>query len=266
MRGYLRRSSTAKILNLRSQGIRRMGALRTAAFALSRPVRSGFLTNVVTRTNNNLMYGVAGNCNVNEHWSWLLIVLLRSVWDDRVIASHRNLSRQRESFSTRGFAWLPSRTFPMASDEVFRLAASQIRDAIDNDVTYFVMSSMVNREDHILAANTFSRAKLGGQVGGALDFEETLITLNADVALHCERESISLLMNKISWAELMIMKIRFEEVKSLEICKGRPFTQATNTASWSRDLAQTIGSFLCGKSASNQCYSSGLRGHLRTQK
>ncbi|GAX24402.1 hypothetical protein FisN_4Lh537 [Fistulifera solaris] len=92
------------------------------------------------------------------------------------------------------FAWLPSGTFPIAADEVSRLAASQIREAIDSDITCSILPSMVNREDHILDAKTFSRARLGGQVGGFLDLEETLITLNADVALHGDRESISLLL------------------------------------------------------------------------
>jgi hypothetical protein len=92
------------------------------------------------------------------------------------------------------FAWLPSGTFPVAADEVFRLAAGQIREAIDSDITCSILPSMVNREDHILDAKTFSRARLSGQVGGSLDLEETLITLNADVALHSERESISLLI------------------------------------------------------------------------
>lgn len=94
------------------------------------------------------------------------------------------------------FAWLPSGTFPMAADEVFRLAGNQIREAIDSDVTCSILPSMVNREDHILDAKTFCRAKLSGQVGGSLDIEETLITLNADVALHSERESISLLIEQ----------------------------------------------------------------------
>lgn len=139
------------------------------------------------------------------------------------------------------FAWLPSGTFPMAADEVFRLAGSQIREAIDSDITCSILPSMVNREDHILDAKAFSRAKLGGQVGGSLDLEETLITLNADVALHFERESVALLIEQDSMGQIndtnSIFRGSYILGKSVKAAHShKPPTPLHEVGTWRRPL------------------------------
>jgi hypothetical protein len=88
------------------------------------------------------------------------------------------------------FAWLPSGSFPMVADDVFAFAASQIRRAVEGHISCSILHSLVTKEDSLLDSKTLSRANLDGQVGGARDIEETIISLTAEVALHEERESV----------------------------------------------------------------------------
>lgn len=88
------------------------------------------------------------------------------------------------------FAWLPSGSFPMAADTVFKFAARQIRAAIASEVTCSILPSLVNKEDMLLDAKSQSRVDRAGQVGGARDIEESIIALTSAAAEHGERESV----------------------------------------------------------------------------
>jgi hypothetical protein len=94
------------------------------------------------------------------------------------------------------FAWLPSGTFPMAADNVFALAAHQIKVAIEADVSCSLLQSLINQEDSLLDAKTLSRAKRDGELGGARDLEETIVTLTGEAIGYGEREAV---IHLISW-------------------------------------------------------------------
>lgn len=88
------------------------------------------------------------------------------------------------------FAWLPSGSFPMAADSVFKFAAHQIKTAIAGEVTCSILPSLITKEDMLLDAKTQPRVDRAGQVGGARDIEESIVTLTSEAALHEERESV----------------------------------------------------------------------------
>lgn len=88
------------------------------------------------------------------------------------------------------FAWLPSGSFPMAADDVFALAAQQIRLAVENEVPCSILYSLVNKEDSILDSKSWSRASRDGQVGGERDLEVTMASLTCEAVLHGEREAV----------------------------------------------------------------------------
>jgi hypothetical protein len=88
------------------------------------------------------------------------------------------------------FAWLPPGSYPMIADTVFSFAAYHIQVAIESDVTCSILRSLVNKEDMLLDAVSFSRAMRAGQVGGAKDLEQDIIMLTSEVAHHGERESV----------------------------------------------------------------------------
>ena len=88
------------------------------------------------------------------------------------------------------FAWLPSGSFPMVADEVFAFAEATIQKAVEENVTCSILFSLVTKEDSILDSTTLCRANRDGQVGGARDVEQTIISLTAEIALHNERESV----------------------------------------------------------------------------
>lgn len=91
------------------------------------------------------------------------------------------------------FAWLPSGSFPMVADDVFAFAANHIREAVDNEIPCSILHTLLNKEDAILDAKTFTRAKREEQVSGSSDLEESLIFMTAEVALQREREAIFLM-------------------------------------------------------------------------
>jgi len=88
------------------------------------------------------------------------------------------------------FAWLPPGSFPMIADKVFTFAARHIRTGIEAEVTGSVLPSLVNNEDKVLDTKSLPRAERCGQVGGAKDIEDNLMTLWSEVAHHGERESV----------------------------------------------------------------------------
>lgn len=88
------------------------------------------------------------------------------------------------------FAWLPPGSYPMIADTVFSFATYHIQVAIESDVTCSILRSLVNKEDMLLDAVSFSRARRAGQVGGAKDLEQDILMLTSEVAHHGERESV----------------------------------------------------------------------------
>jgi hypothetical protein len=88
------------------------------------------------------------------------------------------------------FAWLPSGSFPMVADDVFDFACSIIQRAVEDQVTCSVLFSLVTKEDCILDAKTLCRANRDGQVGGARDLEESIITLTSEMVANSECESV----------------------------------------------------------------------------
>ena len=88
------------------------------------------------------------------------------------------------------FAWLPSGSFPMVADDVFDFACSIIQKAVEDHVTCSILFSLVTKEDCILDAKTLCRANRDGQVGGARDLEESIITLTSEMAANSECESV----------------------------------------------------------------------------
>jgi hypothetical protein len=88
------------------------------------------------------------------------------------------------------FAWLPSGSFPMVADDVFSFSENLIRKACEEYVSCSILYSLVTKEDSILDSKTFSRAHRVGQVGGAKEIEESIITLNAEATVHNERENV----------------------------------------------------------------------------
>jgi hypothetical protein len=88
------------------------------------------------------------------------------------------------------FAWLPSGSFPLVADEVFSFAAGQIRQSVERNIACSVLDSLVAKEDSILDSKPFCRAIKEDQLGGARDFEESIILLSGEVAQYTERESV----------------------------------------------------------------------------
>ena len=88
------------------------------------------------------------------------------------------------------FAWLPSGSFPMAADNVFAFAAQEIQTAIAGEVTCSILPSLITKEDLLLDAKALPRVDRAGQVGGARDIEEIMVTLTSEGAGHGERESV----------------------------------------------------------------------------
>ena len=88
------------------------------------------------------------------------------------------------------FSWLPPGSYPMAADSLFSFAASHIQDAVQSGVTCSILHALVNKEDTLLDAMSFSRASATGQVCGARDLEEDIILRTSEVAHHSERESV----------------------------------------------------------------------------
>jgi len=88
------------------------------------------------------------------------------------------------------FAWLPSGSFPIAADNVFAFAAEEIRTAIAGEVSCSILPSLVTKEDLLLDAKSMPRVDRAGQVGGARDIEDIMVTLTSEAALHGERESV----------------------------------------------------------------------------
>ncbi|GKY98505.1 hypothetical protein MPSEU_000807600 [Mayamaea pseudoterrestris] len=93
------------------------------------------------------------------------------------------------------FAWLPSGSFPMAADEVFKLAARNIKAAFDGNITSSILDSLVNNEDSLLTSKTLCRASSTGQSGGADELEETLAILTSECVGYGEREAVMHLMS-----------------------------------------------------------------------
>lgn len=96
------------------------------------------------------------------------------------------------------FAWLPPGSYPMIADSVFDFSASNIQRAISNDISCSILRPLTSNEDVILDAMAFGRANSPGQVGGASDLENDLITLKANVASHSDRESVLHLLKSSS--------------------------------------------------------------------
>ena len=94
------------------------------------------------------------------------------------------------------FAWLPPGSYPMVADSVFDFSASNIQMAISNEIPCSILRLLVSNEDVILDSMSFCRAKSPGQVGGAIDLENDLITLTAEIASHSDRESVLHLLKK----------------------------------------------------------------------
>mmetsp|Transcript_8614 Transcript_8614/g.24768 ORF Transcript_8614/g.24768 Transcript_8614/m.24768 type:complete len:2534 (-) Transcript_8614:705-8306(-) len=88
------------------------------------------------------------------------------------------------------FAWLPPGSFPMVAESVFSVASYHIQLASESDVACSILRSLINKEDHILDAQSLPAATRVGQVGGAQDLEEDIFTLTADIAHHGDRESV----------------------------------------------------------------------------
>ena len=84
----------------------------------------------------------------------------------------------------------------MIADSVFGFAASHIQLAIQNDVTCSILPSLISKEDAILDAISFDRARKVGQVGGARDLERDIIALTSEVAHHGDRESAFLFIGR----------------------------------------------------------------------
>jgi hypothetical protein len=99
-------------------------------------------------------------------------------------------SQSAKASIMEAFAWLPPGSYPMIADSVFSFAAYHIQAAIEGDVTCSILRSLVNREDMVLDALSFSRATGVGQVGGARYLEQDIIALTSEVAHHGERESV----------------------------------------------------------------------------
>ena len=78
----------------------------------------------------------------------------------------------------------------MIADQVFAFAARHIKAGIEAEVTCSLLPSLVNNEDEVLDAKSLPRAQRFGQVGGARDIEENLISLLSEVAHHGEREAV----------------------------------------------------------------------------
>jgi hypothetical protein len=96
------------------------------------------------------------------------------------------------------FAWLPPGSYPMVADNMFSFAASQIREAIENDTSCSIIRSLVNKEDRILDATSFSNAVRPGQVAGAHDLADDILLRTSEVAHHGERESVLYFHDKTS--------------------------------------------------------------------
>ena len=88
------------------------------------------------------------------------------------------------------FSWLPPGSYPMAADSLFSFAASHIQEAVHDGVICSKLQALVNKEDALLDAMSFSRAHSTGQVCGARDLDEDIILLSSEVAHHSERESV----------------------------------------------------------------------------
>jgi hypothetical protein len=88
------------------------------------------------------------------------------------------------------FAWLPSGSFPMVADNVFSFSETLIQKACEEHIGCSILYSLVTKEDSILDSKTFSRAQRVGQVGGAMEIEESIIALNAEATFHSERENV----------------------------------------------------------------------------
>ena len=84
----------------------------------------------------------------------------------------------------------------MIADSVFGFAASHIQLAIQNDVTCSILPSLISKEDAILDAISFDRAKMVGQIGGARDLGRDIIALTSEVAHHGDRESAFVFLGK----------------------------------------------------------------------
>jgi hypothetical protein len=88
------------------------------------------------------------------------------------------------------FAWLPPGSYPMVADSVFEFAATHVQKAIEKDVACSILRSLVSSEDVVLDATSLCRATTFGQVGGARDLENDIITLKSEVASHNDREAV----------------------------------------------------------------------------
>jgi hypothetical protein len=78
----------------------------------------------------------------------------------------------------------------MIADSVFDFSASNIQMAISNEISCSILRPLSSNEDVILDSMSFTRATSPGQVGGASDLENDLITLTAEIASHNDRESV----------------------------------------------------------------------------
>ena len=105
----------------------------------------------------------------------------------RAAASHLDSAK---AAILEAFAWLPPGSYPMVADSVFDFSASNIQTAIANEISCSILRLLVSNEDVILDSMSFSRATNPGQVGGAIDLENDLITLTAEIASHSDRESV----------------------------------------------------------------------------
>lgn len=112
---------------------------------------------------------------------------LGAVTKDAVVASRLESSK---ASLLEAFAWLPSGSFPLVSDEVFVFAAAQIRMAVDNNVSCSILCSLIAREDSLLDAKPLCRANKNGQVAGERGMEESITLLTGEIAADSERETV----------------------------------------------------------------------------
>ena len=135
------------------------------------------------------------------------------------------------------FSWLPPGSYPMVADDVFGFAAANIQRAIENQVSCSILRSLVSNEDVVLDVTTFSRAASPGQVGGAQDLENDIITLKSEPASHNDRESVIHLLKNTKQMRPDDLEFRGSQVLGMIVAEHsseEPPTALHEVGTWRR--------------------------------
>lgn len=154
--------------------------------------------------------------------------------------SHPELETRVTSASAsllEAFAWLPSGSFPMVADDVFRMAANEVMSAT---TTTSLLPSLVDRSDTILDRPTIVRARRS--IVGAVDLDESILMMATDkLSLPQDRDGILLLRDGLVDKK--------EEVK-----RKRPPTPLHQVGTWRRPFDPSYSSVTRLVDAAIQAY------------